>query len=639
MGKYRTIDIDLNRNYRNDINKNFEDVDVDIKAIAAETKRVETELKSQLDEFVGGGLIEGTEAARDKANAAAINADTKAALANTKAVFANEKGDYAKTQGDHAKLQGDYAKDKAIEADTAANKAIAESSNLDGLKIAVTDATQAAGVAAEKANTSASAADVATGKANTAATKADTAIGKADAAADNANAKALLAKQSADKAEAEATGLETLKKNVTTATTVANDAAQTATTAAGSADSATLKANTAADKANAKALDAETQANYAKTQGDFAKEQGDYSKLQGDHAKSEGDKAALESAGLSGLKTAVSSATDDALIAAELANTEASGLSDMKDAVTTATSSAEGATAQATFQADHAKTQGDYAKTQGDRAKEIVDTAPVVSVNGKKGVVVLNAEDVGAETPDGVDAKVQGAKNYTDDQIALIPEVDLRGYETVEGAQTKANIAETKAKEHANTEFAKKVDKISGKGLSSNDFTTAEKNKLNGIQEGAEKNIPVPTATKIQAEMGTDNANFMTPLRTKEAIMKLSPPTDISGKVDKVIGKQLSTEDYTTAEKQKLSGVAIGAQVNTVTSVAGRTGSIVISKTDVGLGAVENVKQMPINGGTFLGLSHAQANTSYTVAQLRNVILSDGDPVGGNNGDIWIKYK
>ena len=38
--------------------------------------------------------------------------------------------------------------------------------------------------------------------------------------------------------------------------------------------------------------------------------------------------------------------------------------------------------------------------------------------------------------------------------------------------------------------------------------------------------------------------------------------TELAGKVDKVEGKQLSTEDYTTAEKTKLSGIDTGAQVN-----------------------------------------------------------------------------
>lgn len=34
-----------------------------------------------------------------------------------------------------------------------------------------------------------------------------------------------------------------------------------------------------------------------------------------------------------------------------------------------------------------------------------------------------------------------------------------------------------------------KVDKVSGKGLSTNDYTTAEKNKLNGIAAGAQANV------------------------------------------------------------------------------------------------------------------------------------------------------
>lgn len=49
-------------------------------------------------------------------------------------------------------------------------------------------------------------------------------------------------------------------------------------------------------------------------------------------------------------------------------------------------------------------------------------------------------------------------------------------------------------------------------------------------------------------------------------------------KVDKETGKGLSTNDYTTAEKSKLSGIESGAQVNTVTSVNGQTGDVVIQE-------------------------------------------------------------
>jgi hypothetical protein len=63
-------------------------------------------------------------------------------------------------------------------------------------------------------------------------------------------------------------------------------------------------------------------------------------------------------------------------------------------------------------------------------------------------------------------------------------------------------------------------------------------------------------------------------------------------KVDKVTGKQLSTEDYTTTEKTKLAGVQTGAQVNAVTSVATRTGDVVLAKADVGLGNVDNTSDV-----------------------------------------------
>ena len=41
----------------------------------------------------------------------------------------------------------------------------------------------------------------------------------------------------------------------------------------------------------------------------------------------------------------------------------------------------------------------------------------------------------------------------------------------------------------------------------------------------------------------------------------------LGGKVDKVNGKGLSTNDFTTAEKQKLTGIATGAQVNKLEAV------------------------------------------------------------------------
>jgi hypothetical protein len=73
------------------------------------------------------------------------------------------------------------------------------------------------------------------------------------------------------------------------------------------------------------------------------------------------------------------------------------------------------------------------------------------------------------------------------------------GAETPTGAQQKANQAETNAKDYAdivadaidtliNELDDGKVDKEVGKVLSTNDYTTDEKNKLAGIEAGAEVN-------------------------------------------------------------------------------------------------------------------------------------------------------
>lgn len=68
----------------------------------------------------------------------------------------------------------------------------------------------------------------------------------------------------------------------------------------------------------------------------------------------------------------------------------------------------------------------------------------------------------------------------------------------------------------------------------------------------------------------------------------------LTNKVDKVSGKGLSTNDYTTTEKNKLAGIEAGAQVNTITGVKGnsettyRTGNVNITKANIGLGNVDN---------------------------------------------------
>jgi hypothetical protein len=107
-----------------------------------------------------------------------------------------------------------------------------------------------------------------------------------------------------------------------------------------------------------------------------------------------------------------------------------------------------------------------------------------------------------------------------------------------------------------------KVDKVSGKELSTNDYSTAEKTKLAAItgSNTGDQDLSAFASTEQLAS----KAN------TSDVISSLAT------KVDKEIGKGLSSNDYTTAEKTKLaaiSGNVAGPQGPTgSTGPAGATG-------------------------------------------------------------------
>ena len=69
------------------------------------------------------------------------------------------------------------------------------------------------------------------------------------------------------------------------------------------------------------------------------------------------------------------------------------------------------------------------------------------------------------------------------------------------------------------TEWDDKVDSVTGKGLSTNDYTTEEKNKLAGIESGAEVN---------SIESISINSDPLTPDVNKNVNIEITPPTDVA---------------------------------------------------------------------------------------------------------------
>ena len=144
--------------------------------------------------------------------------------------------------------------------------------------------------------------------------------------------------------------------------------------------------------------------------------------------------------------------------------------------------------------------------------------------------------------------KVLSTNDYTTtekNKLAGIAEGATKTIVDTDLSSSSTNPVQNKA---VNAALGTKVDKVDGKGLSTNDYTTTEKTKLAGIAEGANKTI-------VDSAMSSESTN---PVQNKVI------STALGTKVDKVDGKVLSSNDYTTTEKNKLAGIAEGANKTTI---------------------------------------------------------------------------
>jgi hypothetical protein len=164
---------------------------------------------------------------------------------------------------------------------------------------------------------------------------------------------------------------------------------------------------------------------------------------------------------------------------------------------------------------------------------------------------------------------------------------DVSSFATITNLALKANTADmtTSLGLKATTSdltsgLALKVDKVTDKELSTNDYTTTEKNKLaaiTGANTGDQDVSSFATITNLALKANT--ADMTTSLGLKATTSDLTSGlalkantadmTTILGlkattsdltsglalKVDKVTGKELSTNDYTTTEKNKLAAI------------------------------------------------------------------------------------
>lgn len=152
--------------------------------------------------------------------------------------------------------------------------------------------------------------------------------------------------------------------------------------------------------------------------------------------------------------------------------------------------------------------------------------------------------------------------------------------------------------------LADKVDKVSGKGLSANDFTNELKSKLDGIAAGAEVNV---------------QADWNQTTDTADDYIKNKPTLGTAAAA--------ATSDFATAAQGTKADSAIqGVKVGSTTLTPDSGKAVTITKNDItGLG-------IPAQDTTYVfeGTYNASTNKAATMADIKDGILTGYAQTSGN---------
>lgn len=184
-------------------------------------------------------------------------------------------------------------------------------------------------------------------------------------------------------------------------------------------------------------------------------------------------------------------------------------------------------------------------------------------------------------------------------------------------------------KPETNTLLETKVDKVEGKQLSTEDYTTEEKNKLAGLENYDDtdiKNDIAANTVAIEAEVERAkaaekvNADAITTEVERATTAEGELNTKIDTKVDKVEGKQLSTEDYTTAEKTKLASLSNYDDTTVKGDIASNTAAIEAEVTRAKAAESTLNNKIPTAQTSYIGYNKNFVYSEGKTGSTKNVI-------------------
>lgn len=175
-------------------------------------------------------------------------------------------------------------------------------------------------------------------------------------------------------------------------------------------------------------------------------------------------------------------------------------------------------------------------RMKSDDGKHIIYPATIVDA-----IVVESGKDI---------TQIVNAANEAANLASNAADKAQQATATIDG-----KISEKADKSYVDSELAKKQDTLTDGSVAKEKLSMDVRTSLGKADSAVQPAAISDMETKTHASATYQpKGNYLTEHQ------------DISGKVDKVDGKGLSTNDYTTAEKNKLAGIATGANKITKTS-------------------------------------------------------------------------
>lgn len=288
--------------------------------------------------------------------------------------------------------------------------------------------------------------------------------------------------------------------------------------------------------------------------------------------------------------------------------------------------------------------------------KKFLDQNGVLYVWTKLKALLGGKVDKEFKTGSSSQYKVLSDNNLTDELVTKINNAgdssfsgnygDLKGKPSINGHElaSRENTLETLGIQAAGdyatkAELGNKVDKVEGKSLSTEDYTTAEKTKLSGVQTGAQVNV-IESVKVNGVAQGVDGKAVDIAVPTKVSQLsndsKFQTEAEVTGKVNSAVADKVNQTQMTSAISAATTDMATRAYVTQ--QLANINKKAVVTSTDEmtdenTIYLIANVGEEDNSYDEYIVYDGTPEKIGTTKVDLTNYV-QDSDLIAITNGEI-----